>query len=129
MNLNNEEEKRKFVRIANNFFLRFCKAGLSDEEDAKVAGIVHDLSEGGLSFLTEQDFREGDLLDLELEIAGFRSAPGDSQGLLNSAVVITQGTVLRAKPYELGPTLVALRFNHLESSDRALILQALSKVE
>ena len=122
-----EIEKRRFARISNHFFVRSVKVELA-EENIKLAGIVHDISEGGLAFLTEESYVPGDLLELEIELAGIEAPDGGERGLLNSAVIVTPATVSRVGPFEFGPNIVAVSFNDLQISHRQLLLKALSRI-
>ena len=124
-----EIEKRKFDRVANHFLVRACRADLAADDEIKIAGIVHDISEGGVSFLTDRGYVPGELLELEIEMTGLEPPKDRGRGLLNSAVVVAHGTVVRAEPYEFGPDLVAVAFDGLDPSDRALIVQAISLLE
>ena len=125
MDFDAETEKRRFDRIANQFLVHASKADHAEAEDVKKAGIVHDINEAGLSFLTEQDYVKGDVLELEIEMAGIQAPPDGVKGLLNSAVVIAQATVVRTGIFEFGPNIIAVHFNDLEKEDRALILRAI----
>ena len=124
-----EAEKRRFDRVANHFLVRACKAELTDDVERKVAGIVHDISEGGLSFITDQEYVPGHVLELEIEMTGLEPPADKGRGLLNAAVVVTQGTVLRKALFEFGPNIIAVSFDQLDPSDRQLITQAISLLE
>ena len=124
-----EIEKRRFDRVSNHFFVRACKAEDADDVERKIAGIVHDISEGGVAFLTDQDYAPGDVLELEIEMTGVQPPADGGRGLLNAAVVVTLGQVVRAGLFELGPKLVAVSFNALNPSDRDLIHQALTSLK
>ena len=124
-----EAEKRRFDRVSNHFFIRTCKTGRGDEDEAKVAGIVHDISEGGISFLTNESYAEGDLLEMEIEASVVEAPEDHPRGLLNAPAVTARGTVTRATLYEFGPKLIAVRFDPLEKTDHAMIREAISRID
>ena len=100
----------------------------NEEDDQKIAGIVHDITEESVSFLTTTLYANGQVLELELELPGFGRAPEEGGGLLNSAVVVTQAVVVRSETLDTGFYLLAVRFQELEKEDRVLIRRAISQV-
>ena len=125
MDREQEAEKRRFERVSNQFFVRACRADQAEDPVNKAAGIVHDISEGGLSFITDQEFVPAEILELEIEMTGIRPPEDGGRGLLNSAVIVTHATVVRKGLYEFGPNIVAARFDSLDPADRKLLLEAI----
>ena len=127
---NEEQERRRLARISNNFFLR-CRRVQEElvSEDEKAVGIVRDINLAGLAFLTHQDYREGEALELEIEFVGLKFSQNPQNGLLNSAAVIVRGNVARTETLESGLYLVAAIFGPMDNEDRALMQQAVSYQE
>ncbi len=126
-NLEAESEHRKFVRISNNFLVRSCKAGSFDSGDIeKTAGIVRDINLAGLAFLTNEIYRQGDVLELEIEFVGLKYSQSPKNGLLNSAVILVQANAVRVENLETGLTLVAVLFEPMDDEDQVILQQAVS---
>ncbi len=121
-----EQERRKFARISNHFLVRSCKAEHASMDPEKIIGIVRDINFRGLAFLTNQDYRVNDKLELEIELVGFKGPGGTAGGLLNSAAITTQATVARTENFGPGFSLVAALFDSLEKEDEDLLARALS---
>ena len=122
-----EIERRRLARVFNQFFVRSSKAvSPVQDEGEKIPGIVHDINASGVAFLTQEGYREGDVLSLEIELPGLRRPFNEGSGLLNSATVVTLAVVVRTETIEPGLNLAAASFKNMEEGDRALIEQAIS---
>jgi len=124
--LEREQERRRRARIVNTFLVRFSLAEpLHEEEADKTTAIIHDINSAGVSFLTNQPCRQGDLIYLEIEVAGCKRSGGET-GLLNAATINSAGSVVRIVEIDPGLHLVAAAFKEISPEDLEILLQAIS---
>ena len=98
-------EKRKFARIAKKCVVHVAGRGLQEEELPQICGIVHDLSADGLSFLTNKDYRPGEMLKLDIDIR--KVCP-----------IVAEAKVIRTETIEPGFHLVAVVFTDMDEESR-----------
>jgi len=98
---------------------------LHEEEDEKTTGIIHDINSAGVSFLTNQPCHPGDLIYLEIEVAGCKRAGGEA-GLLNAATINSAGSIVRVVEIDPSLHLVAAAFKEISQEDLEMLQQAIA---
>lgn len=101
-----DQDRRRYPRADVSFEIEYKRA----REERKVKhSDAHDVSAGGISFFTREQFKKGDLLDVALHLKGFERT------------IVTRGQVVYSARARNG-FLTAISFSSISYRDFIVIL-------